>query len=78
MKWNKLEYGKWPKGTIVMRIVSENGYVNHEIGRIEIFIDNGTHFFIEDKEGIHTILNIDSIYDLKPYYIRLEDLEMPE
>jgi hypothetical protein len=77
MKWNKLEYGKWPKGRIVMRIVSDNGYVNHEIGWIEIFIDNTSHFFIENKEGIHTILNIDSIYDSEPHYIELDNLEMP-
>ena len=68
MKWNKLEYGNWPKGKIVLRIVSDNGYVNYEIGEIEVDLDNETYF---------NAFSIDSIYDTEPHYIELDKLEMP-
>lgn len=75
MKWNKLEYGKWPKGDIVLRI--KDGYVSYEAGRIDISPLDNKVYFIETNYGLHTILNIDSINDLDPYYIKLDDLEMP-
>ena len=77
MKWTKLEYNKWPTGEIVLMTVSDNGYVNYEVGRIEIYSYNNEVYFIENKDGLHTIISIDSIYDLEPHYIKLDDLEMP-
>ena len=78
MKWNKLEYGYWPKGVIVLMTVFDNGYVNYKVGSIDIYSYNNEVYFIENKDGLHTIISIDSIYDQEPYYIRLEDLEMPK
>ena len=76
MKWNKLEYGKWPTGRIALRIVSDSGYVHYEVGEIDVALDNET-YFIECKDGFHRIISIDSIYDTEPHYIELDNLEMP-
>ena len=76
MTWNKLEYGKWPTGRIALRIVSDNGYVNYEVGEIDVALDNET-YFIEYKDGFHRLISIDSIFDTEPHYIELDNLEMP-
>jgi hypothetical protein len=76
MKWNKLEYGKWPTGRIALRIVSYSGYVHYEVGEIKVDLDNET-YFIKSKDGFHRIISIDSIFDTEPHYIELDNLEMP-
>jgi len=75
MKWNKLEYGKWPTGRIALRIVSDNGYVQVVVGIIEKNTLNKETYFINDNDGHHAM--IDSIYDTEPHYIELDNLEMP-
>jgi hypothetical protein len=80
MRWKKLEYGNWPTGKIVLRIVSDNGYVQVVVGKIGVDLGNGTDtyketFFIHDNDDCHTM--IDSIYDTEPHYIELDKLEMP-
>jgi hypothetical protein len=78
MKWNKLEYGNWPKGKIALRIVSNNGYfVDYEIGEIEINNFNHETYFIQCKDGLHKVISIDSIFDTEPHYIELDNLEVP-
>jgi hypothetical protein len=72
MTWKKLEYGKWPKGKIALRIVSDNGYVQVVIGNIEKNTLNNETYFVHDKEPM-----IDSIFDTEPHYIELDNLEMP-
>jgi hypothetical protein len=68
MTWKKLEYGKWPKGRIALRIVSDNGYVHIVVGNIGVDLGNGTDF---------NAISIDSIYDTEPHYIELDNLEVP-
>lgn len=83
MRWTKLEYGKWPEGEIVLRTKDDKGHIYYEIGEIEIWeFDmwefNKVAYFIEKQDGVHTKLSIDSIYDLEPHYIELNDIPMPE
>jgi hypothetical protein len=77
MTWNKLEYGKWPKGKIALRIVSDNGYVRYEVGEIGVGILNNEIYFITEGDGFHSLNSIDSIFDTEPHYIKLDNLEMP-
>ena len=77
MKWQKLEYGKWPKGTRVMRIDLE-GAPEYEVGFIKISKTNQEVYFDCMRPMQLYKINIDSIYDLDPYYISLDDVEMPE
>lgn len=76
MKWTKLEYGKWPEGEIVMRIVDDKGKVHFAHGFISKIYDNEVYFY--DYDGPIKKLSIDSFYDTKPHYIELDNLEMPE
>ena len=76
MKWNKLEYCKWPKGMIVMRIDLQ-GVPQYDVGYINRSKTNQDVYFNSVKP-LPSKISIDSIYDHEPYYIRLEDLEMPE
>lgn len=77
MKWNKLEYGNWPIGEIVMRIKDDKDTVHFEHGYISRFsIDNEVYFYPYDAPQIK--LSIDSIYDTEPHYIALKDIPMPE
>jgi hypothetical protein len=81
MRWNKLEYGKWPTGRIALRIVSDNGYVQIVVGNIETktFVSKKDiykeTFFIHDNNEYHTMIR--SICDTEPHYIELDKLEMP-
>ena len=76
MKWTKLEYGKWPKGEIVMRIKDDKGKVHYLQGDISRSrIDNEWYFY--DYDEPNTKLSIDSFYDTEPHYIHSQDLEMP-
>jgi len=74
MKWTKLEYGEWPKGEIVMRI-NDNDFIYYVIGEFVTWDFRGV-YFMKTQDGKHTKLTIDSIYDLKLYYIVLKEIEM--
>lgn len=77
MKWNKLEYGQWPEGEIVMRLKNLDSKIYYAHGFINKFShDNEWYFY--DYDGPNTKLSIDSIYDLGPHYISLDAIEMPE
>ena len=77
MKWTKLEYGEWPVGQIVMRIKNMNDIVDYAHGWISRSgLDNEWYFF--DYDGPNIKISIDSIYDIEPYYISLDAIELPE
>lgn len=77
MKWNKLEYGKWPEGEIVMRIKDDKGKVRYQVGIISQHLVNKDWYFYLDS-GFPSKVSIDSIYDTEPHYIELNKVEMPE
>ena len=76
MKWNKLEYGNWPKGEILMRIDLQ-GAPEYEVGFIKRKTNQDVYFDFMRGMQLYTI-SIDYIYDQEPYFIRLDELEMPE
>jgi len=76
MKWNKLEYGNWPTGWIVMRIDRE-GAPEYEVGYIKRSQTNLEVYFNCMRPIQLYKINIDSIYDLNPHYIELDKVEMP-
>ena len=77
MKWTKLEYGNWPKGEIVLKINFPEGQ-RHEVGTIHRNETTQVVYFYCLRLMQLYAITIDSIYDTEPYFIRLEDLEMPE
>ena len=76
MKWTKLEYGKWPEGEIVIRIVDDKGEVHYLLGYSRSRIDNEWYFY--DYDGLNIKLSIDSFYHAEPHYIELNKVEMPK
>lgn len=76
MNWNKLEYGKWPEGMILLRIDYEDAS-QYEVGYIkqsETYQD--AYFYIakyfNSVKPLPSKISIDSIYDHEPYYIKLK------
>jgi len=74
MKWNKLEYGNWPKGDIVLRFdpnIASRKYIHGYIHKED------KEWFFHYYAGPNVNISIDSFYDIEPHYIKLDDLEMP-
>ena len=75
MKWTKLEYGKYPKGKIVVRFDVIPGPA-YEIGYIDKNSLNNEWYLYCDKP-MPSKMSIDSIYDLEPHYISLNEIQLP-
>jgi hypothetical protein len=77
MKWNKLEYGKWPKGMILVRLEAEEGDVHYEIGFINQNKVNN-EWYLYCNKPMPSTLGVDTIYDCNAHYIQLHHIDMPE
>lgn len=76
MKWTKLEYGKWPEGEIVMRIKEPKGQIWYQVGIISQHLkDKEWYFYL--NSAFPGKISIDSFYDTEPYYISLNEIELP-
>ena len=74
MKWTKFDYGEWPEGMILLRIDFEDG-PQYEVGYIKRSKILGVYFLC--TRPMPSKISIDSIYDIEPHYIALNEIEMP-
>lgn len=74
MKWTKLIYWKQPEGLIILRYEIDDK-IKYEVGKIAPFGETD-YFFPNHPFG--QVIQMESIFSRNPYYINIDNLEMPE